>query len=891
MNIQSLLSRALALTAGVVLLAASALASADPPFQVIRLGYTTGAVSFSPAGEDDWVGATLNRPLTIGDRLWVDSGARTELQIGGSMLRLNGPAGVTVLNLEDNLTQLQLTQGAMNIRVRHLDPEQVVEVDTPNIALTLKQPGNYRVVVDTDGNATDVIVRSGRAEVYGDGASYVVDSRQSYRFYDTTLTDYEVFAAPRLDDFDRWASDRDRRYDASVSARYVSPDVIGYQDLDTYGSWSADPNYGNIWYPTRVTADWAPYRDGHWAWVDPWGWTWVDDAPWGFAVSHYGRWANIGNRWGWVPGPARTRAYYAPALVAFVGGNNFSVSVSSGNVGAVGWFPLGPREVYRPWYSASRRYVEQVNVTNTVVNATVINNFYNNNDAANVNYVNRRVPGAVVAVPTTAFVQSQAVQRAAVRMTPQMAASAPVAPLPAFAPTERSVRGPAAQSGNVPARVFERQVVARRAPAPAPASFAAQQPQLERQPGRPLDENARKEARAAPQARTAPATPAPQVKVIAQSQAAPPTVLPPPSTSPARTRDRPGLPAEGRAAADKAAPPQLAQPDAAPQPPQRGKGERGKASEDQRGQPAQATQAAPAEVATPGLQPRAGSPAQMRIQQQQPAGTPPTAAAPQAAPGATPLPETAQRRGMPRQPQEQARQAEQPQAQQAVQAEQQKREAQAAQQQQQQARQAEQQKARETQAAQQQQQQQARQAEQQKSREAQAAQQQQQQARQAEQQKAREAQAAQQQQQQQARQAEQQKAREAQAAQQQQARQAQQQQQQARQAEQQKARETQAAQQQQAQQAQQARQAEQQARQAQAQQQAQQAQQARQAEQQARQAQAQQQAQARQAQAEQARQAQAAQQAQQRAPRVEEQKGRGKSDEQTREEEAKKQKG
>jgi hypothetical protein len=99
-----------------------------------------------------------------------------------------------VLNLEDNLTQLQLTQGAMNIRVRHLDPEQVVEVDTPNIALTLKQPGNYRVVVDTDGNATDVIVRSGRAEVYGDGASYVVDSRQSYRFYDTTLTDYEVFA-------------------------------------------------------------------------------------------------------------------------------------------------------------------------------------------------------------------------------------------------------------------------------------------------------------------------------------------------------------------------------------------------------------------------------------------------------------------------------------------------------------------------------------------------------------------------------------------------------------------------------------------------------------------------------------------------------------------------
>ncbi len=85
------------------------------------------------------------------------------------------------------------------------------------------------------------------------------------------------------------------------------------------------PEYGNVWMPTRVSSGWAPYRDGHWAWVDPWGWTWVDEAPWGFAVSHYGRWASIGGSWGWVPGPVAARAVYAPALVAFVGGNNFAV--------------------------------------------------------------------------------------------------------------------------------------------------------------------------------------------------------------------------------------------------------------------------------------------------------------------------------------------------------------------------------------------------------------------------------------------------------------------------------------------------------------------------------------------------------------------------------------
>ena len=126
--------------------------------------------------------------------------------------------------------------------------------------------------------------------------------------------------------------------------------MVGYQDLDGNGNWRVDANYGNVWFPNRVAAGWAPYRDGHWAWIDPWGWTWVDDAPWGFAVSHYGRWANLGNRWAWVPGPSRSTAYYAPALVVFVGGDNFRLTLSSGSVGGVAWFPLAPREVYRPAY-------------------------------------------------------------------------------------------------------------------------------------------------------------------------------------------------------------------------------------------------------------------------------------------------------------------------------------------------------------------------------------------------------------------------------------------------------------------------------------------------------------------------------------------------------------
>lgn len=82
----------------------------------------------------------------------------------------------------------------------------------------------------------------------------------------------------------------------------------GYEGLDQYGRWDNQPGYGQVWMPTTVAVGWAPYHDGHWAWIAPWGWTWVDDAPWGFAPYHYGRWAFFGNvgagyrdRMAWLP--------------------------------------------------------------------------------------------------------------------------------------------------------------------------------------------------------------------------------------------------------------------------------------------------------------------------------------------------------------------------------------------------------------------------------------------------------------------------------------------------------------------------------------------------------------------------------------------------------------
>jgi hypothetical protein len=233
-----------------------------------------------------------------------------------------------------------------------------------------------------------------------------------------------------------------------------------------------------VWYPRGVGSSWTPYRDGRWVWQEPWGWTWVDDAPWGFAPMHYGRWARIGSRWAWIPGPRRTRAVFAPALVAFVGGSDWSLSLSFGNQSPVGWFPLGPREAYVPTYRASRDYFDRVNRHNTSIDVAVIGTLFNryergSGSVAQANYVHRNVPGALVAVPGSVFTEARPVRGATLQLDPRAATSGEVVRGLPLRPGERSVRGQAPSSRSRPAEtVFERPVYARHA-APARQDAAA----------------------------------------------------------------------------------------------------------------------------------------------------------------------------------------------------------------------------------------------------------------------------------------------------------------------------------------------------------------------------------------------------------------------------------
>jgi len=445
----------------------------DPPARAARLQFMSGSVSVQPHGTDDWVAGALNRPLTNSDNIWADKNSRAEISLGTGLVRIDSESSLTLTNVDENTAQLQLHQGAMNLHVRRLYDGETYEVDTPNQAFTVSKPGDYRFDVDSNADTTVITVWRGEGESTGSGPAVRIREGQQARFADGTNTaDAELHSAPSPDQFDEWASSRDERFDHSASSKYVSPDVVGSDDLDEYGTWRDAGEYGDVWVPNGVGAGWAPYRDGHWIWVDPWGWTWVDDEPWGYAPFHYGRWVYYDNYWGWAPGPVYVRPYYAPALVAWFGGPSWGVSVGfGGGFGGYGWCPLGYGEPYVPWYGVSRGYFNRVNITNTHITNVNITNIYNNTyinnhpgrgghggggtgypptgggggggtgypptgggggggaygPHSNIRYANMKSPNGFTAVSRQTLMNSQNVARNAIRVSPnQMSRMTPV---------------------------------------------------------------------------------------------------------------------------------------------------------------------------------------------------------------------------------------------------------------------------------------------------------------------------------------------------------------------------------------------------------------------------------------------------------------------------------
>lgn len=492
----------------------------DPPARVARLAQIAAQVSLEPTGTSQWTQAVMNTPLTTGDRLYVNRQGHAELQMGQLSVRIWNYTDLTVANLSNNMTQLAVAQGSLHVRTFLLSPKSHVEVDTPNGAITVMQPGDFRLDVYTSGGGTLVTVDSGEIQISGPGLSKVLGAGQCVHLVGSNPIQALTQPMPGKDPFDVWSQQRDRAFLSSQSRQYVNLNTVGFDDLDRYGTWKQTLEYGPVWYPSNVPAGWLPYSNGRWTWVAPWGWTWVDANAWGFAPFHYGRWTDLGSRWGWVPGSVGAAPIYSPATVAFVGGASFS---GAGGIALAGWFPLGPGEPFYPSYSYSASCFTEVNLTNLgearsaarhISAANYFRYYHTQAGFHSIRYANRKA--ATIAVPSNEFAAGSAITPdSAIHPNAQQWMAARVLSHPMVAPTLQSVLPQPVTTVSVPSErppvmVTQQQefttqppsalaessqaqsdgkfrLIAHTPPAAAGPAFEQQLPALSEDPGRPLD--------------------------------------------------------------------------------------------------------------------------------------------------------------------------------------------------------------------------------------------------------------------------------------------------------------------------------------------------------------------------------------------------------------------
>ena len=348
---------------------------------VARLSLINGDVSVRRGDAGEWVAGVVNAPLLTDDRIGTGPNSRTELQFdAANVLRLGANAGLQLTDIEYGRIQLDLAHGVLTYRVLR-SVNSNIEIDTPSLSVRPSREGSVRISVN-DAGETEVTARGGDVEIFNPKGSQWLHNGQTMMARGSAGDpEFQIVNAGGPDEWDRWCDSRDRLIMQSVSSRYVGPGVYGTEDLDAAGTWQNVPEYGNVWHPTAVPADWAPYQAGRWVWDDWYGWTWVSYDPWGWAPYHYGRWFHsdrIG--WCWYPGLIGVRHYWSPALVAFVGfGRGGGVGFGFGNIG---WVPLAPYEVFHPWWGRGFYGVNRFNRTVNITNVNITNVYRN----SRVNY-------------------------------------------------------------------------------------------------------------------------------------------------------------------------------------------------------------------------------------------------------------------------------------------------------------------------------------------------------------------------------------------------------------------------------------------------------------------------------------------------------------------------
>src|SRR5580765_3341198 len=210
------------------------------------------------ATASQWTAATVNTPVTVGDRVVTKENSKTEIAFTGrNFATIDQNSSLDVLDLSEHRTQLALRSGSGLFDVGSISSGDLFEVATPCGAVDLEQAGLYQIAINENGNATATAL-SGEAQVIGQSGSSRIQKGESLAVScqssaaemtrvepnqaGATVDNYYRYRYPRKYD-GRYRSyytylDDPYYYDPSrlySSYNYVSEYIPGIDDLDDYG--------------------------------------------------------------------------------------------------------------------------------------------------------------------------------------------------------------------------------------------------------------------------------------------------------------------------------------------------------------------------------------------------------------------------------------------------------------------------------------------------------------------------------------------------------------------------------------------------------------------------------------------------------------------------------
>ena len=337
-----------------------------PSGRVGRISLVSGSVEFRGPGDAQWSAASVNDPVATGVALRTGPQAQAEVRIGPDTIDLGQGTEIAVAKLDQPITEIAIGEGRIGVDIGRLDRGENLQIDLARGGVWLLDRGRYDIAAGAGEHPERIAALAGNARFVGGGADLPIASGYQLLPSSAGTATAKIETAGPPDEFDEWCDARTVDDSQLTALFFVSREMTGYAALDEAGDWQPGGKDGEVWVPRVSAAEWAPYRNGHWRWLAPWGWSWVDDQSWAFAPSHYGRWRFADGRWSWAPGQRSEHPVWAPAVVAFLGTPGVGLSYADGPGPAIAWFPLAPGEVYWPGYTRDLDYIRALNRGNAV---------------------------------------------------------------------------------------------------------------------------------------------------------------------------------------------------------------------------------------------------------------------------------------------------------------------------------------------------------------------------------------------------------------------------------------------------------------------------------------------------------------------------------------------